>query len=238
MNIRELTSLAEFKSCLQLQQEGFGWADIDLMPVRLFVVTRHIGGLVLGAYRDNTLVAFLSTLPGIRGNKPYWHSHMLAVSKACRGSGIGTALKLAQRQHARRRGISLVEWTFDPLESRNAYLNIAKLGVIVRHYYPDLYGQTSAPGQHGIASDRLLAEWWLDETAPGSAQVERRVTIPSDILSLKQSDLAQVRDLQLRVRAEFQKNLQEDFYVSGFERRGDTCDYLFTRGASRVHPVD
>ena len=94
MIVRELTSIDEFEACLDLQREGFGWSDIELMPMRFFVVSRHIGGLVLGAFEGNRLVAFLSAIPGVRKGTPYWHSHMLAVTTASRDAGIGTQLKL------------------------------------------------------------------------------------------------------------------------------------------------
>jgi predicted GNAT superfamily acetyltransferase len=217
MRIAELTSLAEFEACLELQREGFGWNDVDLMPFRFFIVSRHIGGLVLGAFEDGRLVGFLSAIPGVRRGAPYWHSHMLAVTAAHRDSGIGTRLKVAQKDEALRRGIRLIEWTFDPLVSRNAYLNIEKLGVIVRRYYPDFYGPES---------DRLLAEWWLDRPRPSLTGDLRRVTIPADP--------AAARPERPRVREEFLKNIKDDFYVAGFERHGEKGEYIFVRGASDV----
>ena len=80
ITLRELTEPAEFQRCLELQREGFGWSEIELMPMRFFVVSRHIGGLVLGAFEGSTLVGFLSVIPGVRDGIPYWHSHMLAVA--------------------------------------------------------------------------------------------------------------------------------------------------------------
>jgi predicted GNAT superfamily acetyltransferase len=217
MIVRELTRIDEFDACLDLQREGFGWSDIELMPMRFFVVSRHIGGLVLGAFEGNRLVAFLSAIPGVRRGAPYWHSHMLAVTTASRDSGIGTQLKLAQKEEALQRGIRLIEWTFDPLVSRNAYLNIEKLGVIVRRYYPSFYGGDS---------DRLVAEWWLDRPRPSITGDQRRVTIAADPGAAK--------PMRLKVREEFLANLQEDFYVAAFERHGETSDYVLIQGASRV----
>jgi predicted GNAT superfamily acetyltransferase len=217
MMIRELTLPEEFEACMDLQREGFGWSDIELMPVRFFVVSRHIGGLVLGAFDGDRMVGFSSAIPGIRNGKPYWHSHILAVSSATRDSGIGTRLKFAQKEHALQRGINLIEWTFDPLMSRNAYLNIEKLGAIVRRYYPSIYGKDR---------DRLVAEWWLDRPRPLLNGECRRVTIAADPKAGK-AEL-------LRVRDEFLANIADDFYVAAFERHGETSDYIFVRGASRV----
>src|SRR5215470_14005668 len=109
MNICQLTSLAEFEKCLELQREAFGTPDVDLMPMRFLVVLTQIGGAVFGAYEDDRLVAFLSTIPGIRHGIPYWYSQMLAVSPAYWNSGVGTQLKLAQRDEAIARGIQLIE---------------------------------------------------------------------------------------------------------------------------------
>lgn len=217
MTIRELTLPTEFEGCLDLQREGFGWNELELMPLRFFVVSRHIGGLVLGAFDNGRLVGFLSAIPGIRNGTSYWHSHMLAVTSSQRDTGIGTQLKLAQKEEALRRGIRLIEWTFDPLVSRNAYLNIEKLGVIVRRYYPEFYGD---------GSDRLIAEWWLDRPRLSLSGELRHVTIPADP--------AAARAELLRVRREFQDLIQDDFFVAGFKRHGETSDYVFIRGASRV----
>ena len=221
MIVRELTRTDEFEACLDLQREGFGWSDVELMPSRFFVVSRHIGGLVLGAFDGTKLVGFLSSIPGVRNGKPYWHSHMLAVTSASRDSGIGTQLKSAQKTHALERGIQLIEWTFDPLVSRNAYLNIEKLGVIVRRFYPSFYDDDS---------DRLIAEWWLNRPRPMIQGDQRRLTIPADV--------ALARAERTRVREEFQANVKDDFYVAGFERHGETSDYVFIRGASRVDLAD
>src|SRR2546425_6324999 len=110
MNIRPLTALDEFQRCIDLQRETFGWADIDILPRRFMVVLNKIGGLILGAYDNDRLVAFLNAVPGIRDGMPYWHSHMLAVARDQWNSGIGSQLKLAQRQAAMERGIRLIEW--------------------------------------------------------------------------------------------------------------------------------
>ena len=217
ITLRELTSPDEFEICLELQRQGFGWTDIELMPMRFFVVSRHIGGLVLGAFDDSRLVGFLSAIPGVRHGTPYWHSHMLAVATSHRDSGIGTQLKFAQKDYALQRGIDLIEWTFDPLVSRNAYLNIEKLGVIVRRYLPKFYGHES---------DRLIAEWWLDRPRPTfdrQGSDTRRLTIPSDA--------AAARSWRAKVREEFLAHIQDGFYVAGFERQGDMSHYIFIPGA-------
>ena len=218
MILRELTLPEEFEECLALQREGFGWSDPELMPMRFFVVSRHIGGLVLGAFDGDTADRFSER--DSRNSRMEDHTGILIcwrLQQSHRDSGVGTQLKFAQKEHALKRGIRLIEWTFDPLVSRNAYLNIEKLGVIVRRYYPSFYGGDS---------DRLIAEWWLDQPRPSVPGDQRRVTIAAD------SGVA--RDARLDVRKEFLANFKEDFYVAAFERHGETSDYVFVRGASRV----
>jgi predicted GNAT superfamily acetyltransferase len=115
----------------------------------------------MGAFDGNEMVGFALSVPGTRSGHIYLHSHMLAVRKEHRNGGLGRRLKLLQREDALARGIELIEWTFDPLEIKNSYLNIEKLGAIARRYNINQYGITSSPLQGGLPSDRLIAEWWL-----------------------------------------------------------------------------
>jgi predicted GNAT superfamily acetyltransferase len=226
--IQPLTTLEQFERCIVLQIEVWGYSDGDVIPRRVFVVAQRIGGQVIGAFDGDTLVGFAMSLPGYRDGKPYLHSHMLAVLPQYRNAGIGRRLKLAQRDDAIARGIDLMEWTFDPLEIRNAHLNIARLGVIVRRYQPDFYGPSSSPLQGGLPTDRLYAEWWLrsDRVASilrGEAQsieVIERVTVPHTIYQWKQD--AQQRSLALAVQSSNREALESAFRrglaVIGYER--------------------
>src|SRR5204863_4468964 len=114
-----------------------------------------------GAFSGEAMVGFAMSLPGYRDGQAYLHSHMLAVLPEYRNSGVGRNLKLAQREDALERGFERMEWTFDPLEIKNAHLNIARLGAIVRRYMPDFYGPSTSPLQGNLPTDRLVAEWWL-----------------------------------------------------------------------------
>jgi predicted GNAT superfamily acetyltransferase len=197
-----------------------------------------IGGLVLGAFDDDRLVGFSNSMPGFRDGAPYWHSQVLAVANDHWNSGVGFQLKLAQRDQARQRGIQRIEWTFDPLESKNAYFNLEKLGAVVRRYKVNYYGQIASTLHSGLDSDRVIAEWWIDDPRIKPASDSRRIFIPADIQFLKKQSLESARDVQLRVREQFMKNLQDDYFAAGFERTDEWSAYLFVPGASRVHQTD
>jgi predicted GNAT superfamily acetyltransferase len=236
--IRPITELGELEKCVELEREAWGLADIDVIPVRMLVTQIRVGGLVLGSFQGDQLVGFLNAMPGIRDGKPYWYSQMLAVRNSYRDRGLGSGLKLAQRDQARARGIRLIEWTFDPLEAKNAYLNIAKIGVIVRRYYVNLYGATASEMQRGLESDRVIAEWWINKPRVPVEGDIRRVHIPADIQALKKQSAQSAQDVQLRVRRQFLENLQDDYFVAGLERKVDGSEYLFIPGAGRVHQTD
>jgi predicted GNAT superfamily acetyltransferase len=165
--IRKCQGLDEIRACVALQKEVWSFSDSDLVPLRIFVVAEKIGGQVIGGFAGRELVGFAMAIPGFRAGHAYLHSQMLAVRKEHRNTGLGRRLKLFQRDDALARGIELIEWTFDPLEIKNAYLNIERLGAIARRYYVNQYGVTSSPLQAGLPTDRLVAEWWL-----GSKRVE------------------------------------------------------------------
>jgi predicted GNAT superfamily acetyltransferase len=159
--LRRCQGLEELRACVALQKEVWNFSDAELVPLRMFVVADKVGGQVMGAFDGEEMVGFALSVPGTRSGHVYLHSHMLAVRKDQRNGGLGRRLKLLQREDALARGIELIEWTFDPLEIKNAYLNIEKLGAIARRYNINQYGITSSPLQGGLPSDRLIAEWWL-----------------------------------------------------------------------------
>lgn len=228
LRIEPLSTLDHFERCVVIQLEVWGYSDGDVIPRRVFVVAQRIGGQVIGAFDGDTLIGFAMSLPGYRDRKPYLHSHMLAVLPEYRNSGIGRRLKLAQRDDAIARGIDLMEWTFDPLEIRNAHLNIARLGVIVRRYQPDFYGPSSSPLQGGLPTDRLYAEWWLrSERVAGilrgeapPIEVIERVTVPHTIYQWKQDSQQRslARALQSTNREALESAFQRGLAVIGYER--------------------
>jgi len=162
ITISSLHALNEFQRCVDISREVWGEPELDVEPYVTFVVTDHTGGQVLGAFDGDKLVGFTKAVVGLHGLTPYLHSHMTAVLAPYRNRGVGRLLKLFQREDAIRRGIRLVEWTFDPLETKNAHFNLNRLGAICRRYIPDFYGITTSPLHRGIPTDRLLAEWHLE----------------------------------------------------------------------------
>lgn len=230
--IRSCDSTQEFEECVQIQREVWQFSDQDLVPMRLFVVATKIGGQVIGAFDGNQMVAFALGIPGSRNGHPYMHSHMLAVRPEYRNAGLGRRVKLFQRDDALSKGIELIEWTFDPLEIKNAYLNIEKLGAITRRYTINQYGNVSSALQGGLPTDRLTAEWWLNskrvETLLATGEhppvkVEQTIEVPGEIYAWKASpaDREKASALQRRNREMFLKYFKEGLAVLGYERNGD-----------------
>jgi predicted GNAT superfamily acetyltransferase len=161
IEVRKIISIPDMEACVQLQQAVWQFRDLDIIPRRMFAVANAVGGQVLGAWGGEQLIGYALAIPGLRDGRPYFHSHMLAVAPEYRNRGVGKMLKLAQREDALARGVELIEWTFDPLEVKNAFFNIEKLGAIVRRYTPDFYGASTSPLHGNLPTDRLHAEWWL-----------------------------------------------------------------------------
>ena len=242
--IRSCQGRDEFEACVQLQIDTWGYDPADLIPNRSFMLAQKIGGQVMGAFDISlagvpeqgnaaSLVGYAYSIPGIKpkgeGTEGYLHSHMLAVRAAYHNRGLGVRLKLAQRQEALSRGIRRMEWTFDPLEIKNAFLNIHKLGAIIRRYYPDFYGVSSSRLQGGLPTDRLVAEWYLDSphviavvegNAGAEYRTEERITVPASIYQWKVSekDRERAAAVQLENRGKFQQAFARGLAVIGFER--------------------
>jgi predicted GNAT superfamily acetyltransferase len=227
--IRRCHGLDELRACVVLQKEIWNFSDAELVPLRMFVVAEKVGGQVMGAFDGSEMVGFALSVPGTRSGHVYLHSHMLAVCKDHRNGGLGRRLKLLQREDALARGIELIEWTFDPLEIKNSYLNIEKLGAIARRYNINQYGITTSPLQGGLPSDRLIAEWWLK-----SKRVEELLTsgrnpafssqisieVPAQIYDWKSSPetRSQAQQVQERNRDLFLRAFDAGHAVLGYER--------------------
>jgi predicted GNAT superfamily acetyltransferase len=236
IEVRALTMHSEFNTAVRLQQEIWGFDEIELLPVRLFVVATKIGGQVFGAYDGERMIGFCLAIPGLKPDGQYYlHSHMLGVRSEYRNTGVGRMLKLKQREDALSRGISLIEWTFDPLEIKNAYFNMERLGAIVRRYVLNQYGTTSSHLHGGLPTDRCTAEWWLKSARVNAIldggpverpPVEVRIPVPSDIAKIREKDPKRAREIQLRISEEFRASFDRNLAVIGFERSDEAGTYL------------
>ena len=227
--IRSCHGLNELRTCVALQKEIWNFTDAELVPLRMFVVAEKVGGQVMGAFEGDEMVGFALSVPGARSGHVYLHSHMLAVRKELRNSGLGRRLKLLQREDALARGIELIEWTFDPLEIKNSYLNIEKLGAISRRYNINQYGITSSPLQGGLPSDRLIAEWWLKSrrvvtllaTGKNPAFEQRdAIEVPAEIYDWKAATetRSKAQQVQERNREQFLRAFERGLDVLGYAR--------------------
>jgi len=245
--IRQCTSIEDYTACLEMQRSVWGFEARDITPLRSFVITRRGGGFTLGAFdKSGKLLGFVHSLPAFDEKlRPYYYSQMLAVDPALQNKGIGVKLKLAQREHALKTGIELMTWTFDPLQSRNAYFNLVKLGGVIRNYMVNYYGNQSTSVLHrGLDTDRVLIQWRMSSRRVIDAiggqhcaeKVEAVIEVPREIEAIKRRDLDEARNWQLRVRTEFQNRLGEGLYCVGFEtdRMGGNSRYLFTNEANEI----
>jgi predicted GNAT superfamily acetyltransferase len=242
IEVRECTTVEEFEQCVALQRSVFGFPDIEISPRRHFIVSRRAGGWALGAFVEDELVGFVHQLVGVQGVEVFGYSHMLAVRSEYQNRGVGARLKWAQRKRALAEGRTLIRWTWDPMQARNAHFNLNRLGVVVRSYAVNFYGtdysvpaseMSSAPG---IDSDRLFAEWELNaervrrlarvnETEPPEAPT-LTIEIPPDWPALIKQDAASARREQLRVRAEFTEAFASGLVCKSFARDAAHPRYL------------
>lgn len=240
IEIRSCQGFDELQACVDLQAATWGYDAIEVEPRKVFQINQQAGGQVIGAFDTalsadsdaGRLIGFAMAVPGIKSGSgkapvPYLHSHMLAVRPGYRNQGLGARLKRFQREEALGRGLRHMEWTFDPLEIKNAYLNIHKLGAIVRRYRPDFYGVSSSRLQAGLPTDRLVAEWEMDSRRVAQALagepvalpvIEERIVVPAAIYTWKEADETRSRALavQQENRTRFQQAFAHGLAVLGF----------------------
>ena len=161
--IRDVEGEAEHHAIEDLQKEAWGFNDLDTVPAATLIATQHAGGIVLGAFEKASMIGFAYSFPAFEEGRVSMHSHMLAVKPEYRNIQAGFYLKLVQRERVLAMGLDEITWTFDPLQSLNAHLNFAKLGVVSRRYLVNFYGETSSSPLHqGFGTDRLWVSWLLN----------------------------------------------------------------------------
>ncbi|HXM98721.1 MAG TPA: GNAT family N-acetyltransferase [Candidatus Dormibacteraeota bacterium] len=240
--VRKCETLADLKRCCKLQQAIWKEDDLDVEPVTIMVVAARTGGQVLGAFYGGELVGFTEALVGLKDGQPYLHSHVTGVAEGYRDRGIGRSLKLFQRTEALSRGVRLIQWTFDPLETRNAHFNLNCLGAISRQFIPNLYGITSSPLHRGLPTDRLLAEWHLDsqrvkklaEAGPSMAANGQSngatIHVPAELEEWKRNDLQRVIQTQERIRHEFSSWFARGYAAVGVHVSPEGWAYQLSNG--------
>jgi len=246
VEIRLVRSHDEFAACEAMSRDIWGAAERNVVPRELLLTIQLNGGLVHGAFApDGRLVGFCFALLGRRDGQLRLCSHQLGVIAELRGGGIGIALKKAQRADALRLGYELVTWTFDPLEARNAYINLHRLGCIARLYDRDHYGAMEDELNRGLPSDRFEAEWWLRRPRPtrtpgdplvilevGQRGEPRRVRadlspgrtvligIPADIQAVKRQSLELALAWRIESRNAFEAAISAGLAAVDFQRQG------------------
>ncbi len=176
-SIRDLAGMADMKECEEIQKEVWGFIELDVVPAGLLAVMGHYGAVSAGAFVGERMAGFVCGFPGVGGGESFHHSHMLAVRPEFQGAGIGLALKWAQADRVLAQGIRRVNWTFDPLQARNAHLNINHLGCVSSVYRLNVYGESNSPLHGGIPTDRLEPDWQL--ASERVARARRGELIPS-----------------------------------------------------------
>jgi chorismate synthase len=179
---RPLSSQADYQACIELQRATWGETFSDVIPFSILKINQKAGGISAGAFGpDGRILGFVFGLTGVRAGEPprliHW-SHMLAVAPEARDLGLGTRLKLYQRGQLLPLGVERVEWSFDPLEARNAHLNLNRLGAVPAEYVRDMYEGEMGESDlaKGIGTDRFILAWMI-----ASERVARRVSGPADL---------------------------------------------------------
>ena len=244
--IRECVSIDDFQQCIELERAVWKDDDIGIMPIRLYMISKACNAPTIGAFESSgRLVGFVHTMIALMDKHLVYHSHLAAVVEDLRHKDIGFRMKLGQREHAIKAGVPLIIWTFDPLQSRNAHLNINKLGVIIRRYEANYYGEgLSTVFDSEVPSDRVFAEWWISSAHVASALAGNRtrsddavesILIPQDINDLRERSVEEHRRWRLRVRDEFENKLANGLIVRGLERGRGTSRYLLGNDDPQFH---
>lgn len=237
IQVRKCETLEEFHGCVELQRQIWGEADLEVEPVTMFVVAAHTGGQVLGAFENGRMIGYTLAMVGLRDGVAYLHSHMTGVLRDYRDRGVGRMLKLFQREEALSRGIRLIQWTFDPLELRNAHFNLNRLGAISRQYLANLYGTTTSPLHRGLATDRLLVEWRLDSARAVAAiqnlakepgETPAMIELPPELEQWQQENTAEIKNVQARLREEFTRWFAKGYAAVALRTRPGHRAYCLT----------
>jgi predicted GNAT superfamily acetyltransferase len=243
--IRRVETQAEYEECVRIQDETWGAGFSERVPSAILKVAQYLGGVTAAAFEgpeNGQMLGFVFGMTGVRdGHLVHW-SDMLAVRTEARNHGIGRRLKLYQRSLVVELGVRQILWTYDPLVSRNAHLNLNSLGARVTDYVPDMYGSDTGSALHeGIGTDRFVVSWdvsgdagrWGSKGAmrlPNENATEILVEIPENIEELIATAPATARAWRESTRAAFLRHLADGYRVSGFHRSDGRGFYRLSRG--------
>jgi predicted GNAT superfamily acetyltransferase len=240
ITVRECVSVEDFNQCIELEREVWRDDDIDIMPIRLYMISKACNAPTIGAFdASNRLIGFVHTMLALMSGHVVYHSHMAAVREDLRHRDIGYRIKLAQRQAALEASIPLIIWTFDPLQSRNAHFNINKLGAVIRRYEENYYGEgVSTVFDADVPSDRIFAEWWVRsphvvsvlEGARPQFEEGASIITPYDINAIRQQSVEEHLRWRLSVREDFQNKLGRGQIVRGFVSNRDRSESRYILG--------
>lgn len=255
LTIRTMDGMADMEACAALQRHTWGDAFDDVLAPALLVVLPRIGGIILGAFAADRLVGMAVSLPGVVDGQRIQWSDRAAVHADYRDAGVGRALKQRQREESLARGCARILWTYDPLESRNAWLNLERLGARVQRYEIDFYGQIAGGRLGGMDTDRFVVAWDLqaeptrceapqpepeavvlaaDGDLPGRLRLDGEadpqwVEIPWDVQALKARDLEAANAWRMATRAVFTSYMARGWRVDGLQRVDGRAFYRLRR---------
>jgi len=236
--VREAATLEDLDEVCRIQREVWDLEDLEIVGRIQLKAVQHAGGSVLIAEtEDGAIAGFAYALPARADGECFWHSDMLAVRPRFRSSGLGQALKWAQREAALARGVDRITWTFDPMQAGNAHLNLQLLGATAKTYLENFYGVTTSALHHGLPTDRLLACWDLTSSrvlarskgeSAGLVDEAERIPIPLSWNERVKADPDQARGEQRSVGAALRSALARGLVLSGFDKAAGA--YVLTHG--------
>ncbi|MDH3225265.1 MAG: hypothetical protein OEO23_16205, partial [Gemmatimonadota bacterium] len=260
--IRDIQSEEELDAFVEMQKDTWGRTFSDIVPSSMLQISAKMGGVVAGAFDEHdVLMGLVYGITGLRGGSLAHWSHMLAVRPEARNRGVGRALKLYQKQQLLTAGVKVMYWTFDPLVSRNAHLNLNRLGAEVDEYVPDMYGQSDSE-LHRLGTDRFIVRWALDAPVPSGTRAEGldasvprllprapsgeatwpdrdtvAVGIPPDIEAVEADAFETALAWRTHTRSAFLHYLGQGHRVTGFVPGGDHGFYVLSARPTSEEPT-
>jgi predicted GNAT superfamily acetyltransferase len=234
IDVQPLQEQHHFQQAIEIQRRTWGYSDCDVIPSNVFSAAARFGGQALGAFDGGKMVALALSFGSSEGGRFHFHSHMVGVLPEYQNCGLGKLIKLAQREDALRRGVNLISWTYDPMQTRNAYFNLSVLGGIGTCYLPNFYGTTSSPLHGGVPTDRMVIEWKLDSPRvegllkgerPQAAKESKLIEFHAAAGTAEMALSDRLRE-QARLRTQLQAMFSDGLAVTGFQRNAERATYI------------